>query len=129
MKLTITLPLPPAELSPNSRKHWRVKAKATHTYRLFAKLESFNAMNRALKATHGEAMFGWKAATVRCLFYHRDSRRRDSDNLLASMKAAFDGIADSGVIENDSGLTHMPVMKAKDGKQPRVEIEIWETKE
>lgn len=126
MRIVITLPLPPATLSPNSRKHWRVKAKAVQHYRLLAKLEAINAMLRANTPRNG-LTFKWPAATVRCLFYHRDARRRDSDNLLASMKSAFDGIADSGVIENDSGLTHMPVMKAKDGKNPRVEIEIWRT--
>lgn len=123
MKLTITLPLPDASLSPNSRKHWRVKAKATATYRLLSKLEAINAMLRC-NMHHAEWTFAWRLATVRCLFYHRDSRRRDSDNLLASMKAAFDGLADAGVVTNDSGFTHLPVFKAKDGKQPRVEIEI-----
>lgn len=37
------------------------------------------------------------------------TRRRDRDNLLASLKAAFDGIADAGLVENDAGLTHLPV--------------------
>lgn len=128
MKLTITLPLPNASLSPNSRKHWRVKAKFTKLYRLLANIEAINSMLRA-NMHHAEWTFKWQSATVRCHFYHRDSRRRDADNLLASMKAAFDGLADAGLVTNDSGFTHLPVLVAKDGKNPRVEITIEETRE
>ena len=34
--LVITLPLPPKELSPNTRVHWGRKARATKKYRLVA---------------------------------------------------------------------------------------------
>lgn len=124
MKVTITLPLPHKYLSPNARVHHMAKHRVKATARLLAKLESFNVMNRDACANHGESVWGWKAATVRCLFYFRDSRKRDGDNLLASMKTYFDGIADSGLIGDDSGLTHLPVFVAKDGRSPRVDVEI-----
>ena len=37
-RITITLPLPPKELSPNARPHWAVKARAIKSYRLLAAL-------------------------------------------------------------------------------------------
>lgn len=124
MKLTITLPLPHKHLSPNARVHHMAKHRVKATARLLAKLEAVNAMNKASVAMHGEGTWCWKTATVRCLFYFRAERRRDADNLLASMKTYFDGIVDSGLLDDDSGLTHLPVFVAKDGMNPRVEVVI-----
>ena len=124
MKLTITLPLPHKHLSPNARVHHMVKHRVKSTARLLAKLEAINAMTRAEMDQPGEWRWKWPAATVRCLFYFRQNRRRDADNLLASMKTYFDGLTDSGLIDDDHGLTHLPVFVAKDGKNPRVEIQV-----
>ncbi|NLX97583.1 MAG: RusA family crossover junction endodeoxyribonuclease [Rhodopirellula sp.] len=66
----------------------------------------------------------WSTATAQATFYHATNHRRDADNLLASLKAAFDGIASAGVVANDSGITHMPVVRLIDKKLPRVEIRI-----
>jgi len=33
----------------------------------------------------------WPAATIQATFYHAQARRRDSDNLAASLKSAVDG--------------------------------------
>lgn len=125
-KMVITLPLPHPHLSPNSRVHHMVKARVKRTARLLAKLEASNAMLRQDLETHRETVWGWRSATVRCRFYFRQDRRRDADNLLASMKSYFDGLTDSGLIADDSGLTHLPVFVARDGTNPRVEIEITE---
>jgi Holliday junction resolvase RusA-like endonuclease len=62
---------------------------------------------------------------VQCRFFFATTRRRDSDNLLASCKAIFDGLVDAGVFTDDSGLTHLPATQAKDAKNPRVEIHIF----
>lgn len=94
----VSLPLPAKELSPNARVHWRVKAKHTKAARDYANAAA-RRFNRPM----------WKAARVRCVFTFGDSRRRDKDNLLASMKAYFDGLADAGVVENDSQLTYEPI--------------------
>jgi crossover junction endodeoxyribonuclease RusA len=96
----ITLPLPPRELSPNARAHWATKARATKRYRQAACVEAVLA---------GVPEAPWTAATVLLRFFFRTRARRDRDNLLASMKAAFDGLADAGVVRDDSGLTYMPV--------------------
>lgn len=117
MSVTMTLPLPSKELSPNSRVHWRVKAKAT---------KSARQHSHALGLVAGRPM--WKSANVRCVFTFGDKRQRDRDNLLASMKAYFDGLADAGIVENDSQLTYLPVeITAPDRLCKRVVIHIEQT--
>lgn len=114
--MTITLPLPHKHLSPNARCHWRAKARAVKNYRTAATAA-------AIIAQHGER-WEWGESSVLCRFYFKDARARDSDNLLASMKSAFDGLADAGIVENDRDFDHRPVWKSKDKANPRVEIEI-----
>ena len=84
--------LPYTELSPNSRLHWAIKA-------------------RAIKASREEV--GWLAkaqwkdqkpmmkARISYEFLIRDRRRRDADNLLAACKPFTDGLIDAGVIFYD----------------------------
>jgi Holliday junction resolvase RusA-like endonuclease len=78
-----------------------------------------DAMNRS----HCAEWF-WPSAKVRAVFYFRDHRKRDRDNALSSLKAHFDGLADAGLISNDSGLTHMPVVMNVDKSNPRVVLLI-----
>jgi len=111
--MTITLPLPPRELSPNWRGHWAQKAKAVKKYRQLAWAVAMS-----------ETRCNWPTANAQATFYFRDRRRRDRDNLLASLKSAFDGLTDAGVIDDDSGLTHLPVIVEYDKANPRVEITV-----
>lgn len=98
--ITINLPLPSKHLSPNARVHWAVKAKAAAKARADARtVAKFMVVKPPM----------WKAVTVRCQFTFRDKRSRDRDNLLASAKNYFDGIADAGIVANDSGMTHLPI--------------------
>jgi crossover junction endodeoxyribonuclease RusA len=115
--LTLTLALPPRALSPNSRQHWTAKGRETKAYRSAAK-------QAAEEALDGRTTPRWKEAKAEAVFYLRDARRRDRDNLAASLKAAWDGIADAGVVENDCGLTHLPPVLRVDRAAPRVEIHI-----
>lgn len=117
MTLTITLPLPPKELSPNARVHWRAKAAAVKRYRSSAKWAAIDA--QAWHLWHRKS-----TATAQCTFYFAQNRRRDSDNLLASLKAGFLGIVDAGVIADDCGLTHLAVIVRIDEARPRVEIRL-----
>ncbi len=115
-QIKITLPLPPKELSPNARGHWAAKARATKGYRQWAWAEAVS--------TSGGRRFRWLAATAVATFYFPQRRRRDRDNLLASLKAAFDGITDAEIIADDSGLIHLPVAVTIDRDNPRVEISL-----
>lgn len=116
--LAVRLPLPPPRLSPNARTHWRPKARATRSYRTAAAFYARDAM-----ATAG-IRGGWTDAEVQAQFFFPTSHRRDADNLLASLKAAFDGLADAGVVTNDRNLIHLPVMQSKDRDDPRVVLRI-----
>lgn len=57
------------------------------------------------------------------------NRRRvapDADNILSSLKAAWDGVTDSGVWEDDRLTVHLPVCRRADKLNPRVEIRIFD---
>lgn len=106
---------PDKALSPNARVHWSTKA-------------------RARRAQRDEA--GWTAkatfpkfsgpVTIQCVFHPPDKRKRDLDNLLASMKAAFDGIVDAGVIAGDDSahLRHEAPSIGDVARPPYVQITI-----
>lgn len=115
--ILVVLALPPKALSPNARVHWGALARAKRSYRM-------SAWALALEATACRRP-NHARATVQCTFYHRTARRRDGDNLLASLKAAFDGIAEAGIVANDSGMRHLPVIQQIDTRNPRVEIAIF----
>ena len=110
----IVLPLPPRELSPNARPHWAAKARAVQRYREAA----------YLSALAERPVAPLPVARVTSRFFFRTRRRRDRDNLLASLKPAFDGIADARVVANDAGMIHMPVEQYVDRRDPRVEIAV-----
>lgn len=113
--MKIVLDLPPKALSPNARVHWAVKARATKKYRKAAEM---------LAREHG--VIRYASAHVGTIFYVKDKRglRQDADNLIASLKAAFDGLADAGVVENDKALTPLPPKLDVDKHNPRVEMFI-----
>ena len=88
----ITLPWPPKELSPNARVHWAVRHKAAKSYK---------------------SACGWQAAQAKVsipdegdielliTFYPPDSRKRDDDNVIGSLKSGRDAIANIwGVDDN-----------------------------
>ena len=112
--MRITLRLPPGALSPNARVPWAAKARATKRYREVAYLT-------ALASRPKRPM---RVAKVTSRFFFPTRRRRDRDNLLASLKPAFDGLADASVVADDSGMIHMPVEQHMDRDDPRVEIVV-----
>lgn len=114
-EVVVTLRLPDRRLSPNARVCWQAKSRAVKAYRTSA---FFIGQCFPMR---------WKAAEAEATFFFRDKRRRDRDNLLASLKAAFDGIAAAGVVEDDADLTHLPVRVEVDKADPRVEIKIRRT--
>ena len=87
-KLTITLPYPPKELSPNARVHWRTLATAKRA----AKEAAFLLTNMEIAWGARNVMLG-ETPNVRYTFHAPDQRRRDLDNAIASTKAYTDGIA------------------------------------
>lgn len=100
--VTVTVPLPPAALSPNARVHWAAKAKATRAYRATAWITAV----AELGVRRGPR---WPHATALITFAYPTNRRRDADNALASLKAAIDGLRDAGIVEDDAGIAFEPV--------------------
>lgn len=84
---SITLPWPPSALSPNGRHHWARLAKAKKSYRWACAMLARDA--GAMKMRPDSRLF------VAVTFVPPDKRRRDLDNLIASMKSGFDGLSDA----------------------------------
>jgi crossover junction endodeoxyribonuclease RusA len=115
--MTITLPLPPKALHPNGRTHHYAKARAVKKYRQMALVMALSILPAGHKPRH-------RMATAIAHWYAPTNNLPDGDNANASLKAAYDGIADSGYLDNDRGLTHLPVVFHVSPKNPRVEITI-----
>jgi Holliday junction resolvase RusA-like endonuclease len=119
--LLLTVSIPPRTLSPNARVHWAVLMKAKRQVRV----ESWASVQ--IPMHEQDVKGGWKGAECRVVWYARDSRRRDRDNLLASLKATFDGLVDGGLLVDDAGITHLPLSIEVDAKRPRVELHLRQT--
>jgi hypothetical protein len=104
--ITIELPLPPKQMRPNARCHWRAKLKPKAQQRQEAYLCAKAACANPPR---------WELAEVEATFYV--ARRWDSDNCIGSMKASADGLEDAGIVVNDSGFIWLPPKQVIDGKR------------
>ncbi len=85
----ITLPLA-KPLSLNSRQHWHAKAR------------DVAALRDATRLLVRNAHIGYhERVTVGLVYYPPDQRRRDADNLVATLKPACDALVDEGVVIDD----------------------------
>lgn len=111
--MILTLPWPPAGLNPNKRLHHMALAKLKATYRkVCADTARFQGAG-PLKA---------EALTLRLTFVPPDRRGRDLDNMLSSMKAGLDGLAD--VLEVNDRAWSLVLERAPDvGGFVRVRVE------
>jgi len=109
---TIIFPWPPKELSPNRSLHWTKKAKYKKMYReacWVLTLESQVKINASGKIP------------ITVTFYPPDKRHRDADNMVASIKAGLDGLAD-GLKVNDR--LFMPTFVFTDEVKGMVKVQI-----
>ncbi len=88
-----------------------------------ARIAAIDAMNK-----HGDVNKFWGSAAIKARFYFRLKRRRDHDGLIGSLKAAIDGFTDAGLWFDDSAVTWLVPEVFIDKLNPRVEIEVLETK-
>lgn len=91
--LTITLPWPASELSPNYHGHWKPKWRAQQLAKsdgLAATLEGIQ-----MDPARFRALFADKPLAVRYTFQPPNKRPRDRDNAEASLKHFADGIAEA----------------------------------
>lgn len=115
--LTLQLPVPVKELSPNARIHWSAKARAVKAARVAARIEAVRVLN-GIRAPR------WPRAGYCATLFHLTARTPDPDNFNASLKAYLDGIADAGVVSNDRGLWPERPQFCRVERMPRVEITI-----
>jgi crossover junction endodeoxyribonuclease RusA len=98
--LTITLPWPDAALAPNRSKglHWaKTSGKKAKAFE-----DAYFLTHQAVSQHKGEwfPLDGKGDIPVTLTFCAPDKRRRDSDNLLASLKSALDGVATALTIDD-----------------------------
>lgn len=113
----IILPWPAKELSPNSRCHWAVKARAVKK----ARSDAFFIAKAAGLKIEGDG-FIYLAIT----FNPPSMRKHDLDNCVARLKGSLDGIAD-GLGVNDSRF-RLGVEIGEAVKGGQVSISIKESK-
>lgn len=117
MTVTFTFSLPPRILSPNARSHFHAKARATKKYRTDCKV-------RVMTQVAGGFKPRWKTATLQMHWIAKTRMRPDDGNAIASFKAGLDGITDAGILDDDRGITHLPVTFGVDRDNPRLVITI-----
>lgn len=81
--IELTLPWPDKVLNPNQRRHWAVKKDAKKSAKMMAYALASNLDIKLDPEKHYQ---------FEMIFCPPNSRIRDLDNLLASMKSALDGI-------------------------------------
>jgi crossover junction endodeoxyribonuclease RusA len=109
--LKIVLPYPHADLSPNSHKHWRYKAKAASEAK-----ETGRILTLAAIAGNRQQLPDGKVS-LSIVFHPPDSRKRDDDNALSSFKHYRDGMAMAmGIDDNRFRVTYEMGEPIKGGK-------------
>ena len=86
--VTITLPWPPKEISPNAKraKHWSRYSGKAADYRWDCNVLTLEALGRTRFAA---------PPTVNVHYHPPDARHRDDDNMTGAFKSGRDGIADA----------------------------------
>jgi crossover junction endodeoxyribonuclease RusA len=114
MKISLVLPYPPKELSPNFRIHWTKKIKYKDAQRDAGYYEAFKY----------RGVFGKENLKLSLLFIPKTNRRHDCDNALASEKAGLDGVAKGLGIDDKQFRPIFVDFGNKDKINPRVEVTI-----
>lgn len=87
---TLDLPWPNPPLTLNQRGHWRTKHTAIRQVRYAAATLARQQQIPTLARCQVELW--WEPA---------DNRRRDADNLVATLKPLCDGLVDAGIVPDD----------------------------
>ena len=115
MKAELFLPWPDRRLSPNARHHWAIVARAKKSAKRTAYYAALDAGIGKIEAD---------SITVRYSFFPPSRRAYDLDNLVASMKAAADGISQAiGIDDSKWNLAVSPRGPVEKAGMVKVEIE------
>ncbi len=115
----VLLRWPSPVLSPNARAHYMTKHRATRSYR-----QTTCIMGRGQKRLQNPACAILPLVATR--------RRRDLDNVLASLKSALDGLTDAGWWDDDhkiAGYHLVPEIHCKELAENRIVILAVEVEE
>lgn len=94
--ITLTLPLPPRDLSKNARIHWRTRARVFKQHRAMAFC--------AVREQHA-AVPTWPQAVMHVAWYQiKAGGGTDDDNALQRCAAYRDGVAASGLVDDDKQI-------------------------
>lgn len=117
--MTLTLPWPSRDLSPNARVHGLVRHRAAKK----AKSAAWGIASSLMEPL-GIKRGTWRGPiTVQYTFHPASIRDRDDDNFAAMMKASRDGIALAlGV--NDIEFKTMPIVFGEKRKPPCVVVTL-----
>ena len=110
--------LPSRELSPNARLHFHAHYQA----KLAAKEEMY-----LLVLEKGRPRIPFNEAHITITWVAKDKRRRDIDNLFASMKAYIDGLVFADVLVDDSADLVGYTLRYERGDKDDTVIEVEET--
>ncbi len=88
---SVSIPWPHRKLSPNARVHWADRAK----HKRVARAEAYYLTLAALQGKPPPHSFAGANLCLRLFVYPPDRRKRDEDNLLASLKGQLDGICEA----------------------------------
>lgn len=103
---TIELPFPPLNLNEQRRQHWAVKRREIANVRQI----TWGLVRNARVPSFGQV-------EVRLTFFPPDRRRRDEDNIVATLKPVCDALVDARVVPDDTPdrmVKHMPRVGPKD---------------
>lgn len=136
-RLKFKVSVPPIELSPNNRSHWRTKSSLGKIERLHCSLVASECLYN-LNSSH--ELFGFDKWDYdrKCVVHHRWNygklatekchryKPRDEQNAVASLKHTFDGFTDAGIIHDDSSkyLKLGDYSVTHDGDHTYIEITI-----
>ena len=80
----------------------------------------------ALVLQQGRPAVPYQRAHITITWVAKDRRRRDPDNLFASMKSYIDGLVEVGLIEDDSATHVSYTLKYERGETDNTIIEVEE---
>lgn len=122
----IEIPLPPKHCTPNSYCHWRTRGRAAKQYRREAWAACIEQRREPMVGLVRVRLTVNAGPTQE---FDKRYRPLDAQNLIASLKAAIDGIVDAGVLAGDSKQYlcwgEVIFFTRKRQHQGRACIELW----
>ena len=109
--------LPDRKLNPNKR---------LHHMQLYAAKRDAKDESIALVLEQGRPAVPYEKAHITITWVAKSARRRDIDNLFASMKGSIDGLTEVGLIADDSAMHVSYTLRYERGEKDNTIIEVEE---